>query len=363
MASLSPTIGKIFGIPVQLHWTFLGLMFLALVLLVTSSGGLFLFSLIILLFICVLIHEFAHSIVALRNGIKVKKIILLPIGGASVIDLSNVKPRLEFKISLAGPATSIALGLIFLPLYLISPGGLLGQALQFLFEINLLLGVFNLLPGFPLDGGRVLRSYLQAKHSFIESTRIAVKASNAVIILFIIGTIIYAAALKGATFSYREFVVLWDIIIALFLYEGAKAEMQNAELKQGAKGLRVKDMVTHNFIIVNHKTNMKDLYKEMISKGTTIILARKAGKVYAASGDIGRLAAATSPRGNNLMRLFNTEVPTIKEEVKLSTAMDILQVDEVNMLAVLKGGKISGVLYAPHVYAAMQAYMSKSKTK
>ncbi len=363
MASISPTIGKIMGIPVQLHWTFLGLMLLAFILLITASGGVFLFSLIVLLFICVLIHELAHSITALRNGIKVKKIILLPIGGASVINLNKVKPRLEFKISLAGPVASIVLGIIFFPLYLVFPGGLLGQALQFLFEINLLLGIFNLLPGFPLDGGRVLRSYLEMKHSFLEATKITVKASNAVIILFIIGTVIYSAAIKNVTFSYREFIVLWDLIIALFLYEGARAELQNAEFKDGAAGLSVRDMMTRNFILVNRKTSINALYRKMVSKGSTLLLARKDGKIYAMFGDVQKFKNYSYSSKNGIMDLFKTEVPQIKESLKLSNALDMMQIDEVNLLAITKGRKISGVLYAPNIYAAMQIYLSKSKGK
>jgi Zn-dependent protease len=361
MVSLSPTIGRVFGIPVQLHWTFLGLMLLAFVLLITASGGAFLFSLIILLFICVLIHEFAHSLTALRNGIKVKKIILLPIGGASVIDLNKVKPRLEFKIAIAGPIMSIILGIIFLPLYLLFPGGLIGQALQFLFEINLLLGVFNLLPGFPLDGGRVLRSYLQIKRSFIDATRVTVKASNAVIVLFIIGTVIYAAAIKNVTFSYREFIVLWDIIIALFLYEGARAELQSAEFKNSAADLRARDMMTRNFIFVSRNTGINALYREMVSRGTTLLLTRKGGKIYAMFGDVQKFKNYSNLSERGIMSLFKTEVPQIKESLKLSKALDIMQIDEVNVLAVTKGTKVTGVLYAPNIYAAMQIYLSKSK--
>ncbi|MCL5115094.1 MAG: site-2 protease family protein, partial [Candidatus Marsarchaeota archaeon] len=279
MVSLSPTIGKIFGIPIQLHWTFLGLMLLALILLATSPGGLFFFALLVLLFVCVLIHELAHSVVAIRNDIKVKKIILLPIGGASIIDFTKVKPGKELKISLAGPLTSIALGLIFVPFYLIAPGaGILKQGLQFLFEINLLLGVFNLLPGFPLDGGRVLRSYLERRHSPLDSTKIAVKASNIVVVGIVVGTIIYAAVIPNATFTYREFLVLFDVIIALFLYDGAKAELQSAIFKSRARNVAAADAATKNFILVTPQMRLSSLYKEMVRKGTNIVLLKKGNR-------------------------------------------------------------------------------------
>ncbi len=365
MVSLSPNIGKISGITIQLHWTFLALILLAFVFLATSTEGLFLFSLIIILFICVLIHELAHSIVSQRNHIRVKKIILLPIGGASVIDMDKVKPDVEFRIAIAGPLTSIALGVVFGVLWLYVPGtGFLKQGIQFLFEINILLGLFNLLPGFPLDGGRVLRSYLQRKHSFMESTRMAVRASDWVIVAIILGTVVYAVALPNATFLYREFIVFWDVIIALFLYDGARAEMQAAVVKMHTDKMKAADMMSSNYIIAKSGMSVESLYKAMLDRGTRVVLVRK-GKwlMKASEKQLARMMESHGRITKQSAAYFTTQVKQIQYNESLSKVLETMRNDEVDTLAVMKGGRLIGVMYAPNIEAALQLYLSRTSQK
>ncbi len=228
MASFSPVIGKVFGIDVQLHWSFLLLLLFSLYVSL-ASGSLYLFIIIVLLFACVFMHELAHSLTAKRNGLKIRKIVLLPIGGASEIaNADSMSPELEFRVAIVGPLMSIFLGLLFGIFAAIAPAGIFRQLFQFLFLLNILLGVFNILPGFPLDGGRVLRGYLRKKKSYIDATKATVKVGNAFIVLFMIFTFAYVAAEPSYSFFYKEFIVLWDFVIAMYLYGGAKAEMQSA---------------------------------------------------------------------------------------------------------------------------------------
>ncbi len=363
MVSLSPNIGKIAGIPIQLHWTFVALILLAFFLLATSTQGLFFFSLIVLLFVCVLIHELAHSITSQRNGIKVKKIVLLPIGGASIIDLDRVKPNIEFRIAMAGPMTSIVLGLGFGLLVIYLPGGLIKEAVQFLFEINILLGVFNLLPGFPLDGGRVLRSYLQKKRNFLKSTQLTVKASNATVIAIIIGTIAYALLLPNATFLYREFIVFWDIIIALFLYDGAKAELQNAYIKDYTSGMGLKSLITTNYILIDKNTTIQEMYGMILKKGTHIVLQERNGKILAlANMSLNKSNPEEKVTENKeTEKNFSIDVPKISYSERLSRALEIMRNEERNILAVMKNGKMIGILYGPHIESIISMYMSHMK--
>ncbi|HUC38635.1 MAG TPA: site-2 protease family protein [Candidatus Acidoferrum sp.] len=362
MVSLSPNIGKIAGITIQLHWTFLLLIFLAFILLATSSQGLYLFSLIILLFVCVLIHELAHSLVSKRNGIGVKKIVLLPIGGASVINLDEVKPKIEFKIALAGPLMSILIGIICGALFVYAPTGLVKQALFFLFEINILLGLFNLLPGFPLDGGRVLRSYLQRKHSFIKSTQLAVGVSKWVVVALVIGTVVYAAVIPNATFTYREFIVFWDFIIALFLYDGAKAELQSAEVKEYTSKITSGSMISKNFVMAKSGMQTKYLYRLLLEKGTRIVLFRKGSKVYSIRNpQLGMLIRDSDVIKKSDVHLFNVEIPQISSNEKLSKAIETMRNDELNTLVVMKGRQIAGILNAQYLDSALDVYLSKKK--
>ena len=147
MAQGSVRIGRIAGIDIELHWLFI-LLILFFIYLSPLLGFIW-----ILLFVCVLIHELSHSITALRNGIKVSRIILMPIGGASIINDIGINPEAELNISVAGPLMSFVLGGIFGILVIFTPPGIITYIVQYLFLINILLGVFNILPAFPMDGG------------------------------------------------------------------------------------------------------------------------------------------------------------------------------------------------------------------
>lgn len=193
------SLGRISGIEIEMHWTFLFLVMISL--LYSIFFGLFLFIFIVLLFAMVVLHELMHSITALRNGIKVKKIILLPLGGASIIDLDEVKPEVSLRIALAGPLASILLGLFFGLLAVIAPPIslqpfiplMLNQLMQLLFLLNMLLGVFNLVPAFPLDGGRMLKSFLAERMDDLRATKMAVNVSKGILAVIIIGSLAYAA--------------------------------------------------------------------------------------------------------------------------------------------------------------------------
>ncbi|MGI0133927.1 MAG: site-2 protease family protein, partial [Candidatus Micrarchaeaceae archaeon] len=244
MVDLSPYVGSIAGIRIQLHWSFI--LLLVGIFLLTSP---YLFLIWVLLFACVLVHELAHSLLAKRNGIPVKKIILYPFGGGSVIDFEKVNPSMEYRISIIGPVSSLALALVFGAASLYAPSGTVQSTLYLLFVLNVFLGVFNILPWFPLDGGRALRSYLQKTRSFFTATKIAVNVSKVVTILFIIGTVIYVALIPG-TFVYKEFVVLFDIIIGMFIYGGAQSELRLAYVKTNITKLKARDAISRNFTVV-----------------------------------------------------------------------------------------------------------------
>ena len=211
MAGASPNIGSIYGVPIELHWTFIVMMLLALAISVN------LFIIFVLLFVCVFLHELAHSVTAIRNNISVKKIILYPLGGGSMIDMDEVPPKLEFMIAIAGPVSSFLLAFIFGIAVIFIPAGTIELFVQLLFILNLLLAVFNILPWFPLDGGRVLRSWLEKKRDFLSATKLTVNISNAIIVLFVIGTIAFVAvrpdyAVKASAKTYSSILERLEVV-------------------------------------------------------------------------------------------------------------------------------------------------------
>ncbi len=360
MANLSPYIGSVFGIKVQLHWTFVALLVFAALMSLLYVPSASLFLMIVLLFVCVFVHELSHSLVARGNGIAIKKIMLLPIGGVSVMDeTKGVPPKAEFRIAIAGPIMSIFLGLIFGMAVIYYPPGLVHELLQFLFLINILLGVFNILPAFPLDGGRVLRSYLQERRSQLAATKLAYKVSNMFLWLFIIGTIIYAALIPNYTFLQREFLVFWDIIIVIFLYDGAKAELWSAYVREYASGLKVKDAVITNYIAVGANARISKIYQMVIEKHTNLILVRDGKKVRVVTGLSGSRAL---PKHSGL-RQISREIPIVDQNRKLSEAISLMGAENFGLAAVTAHGRLVGILLAQHAESIISLRMSRAEHK
>lgn len=170
------SIGELFGIPIRLHWSLLGLVVLWLILAPSLVEGLRAVIMTMLVFASVLAHELGHALVARRLGILTRGILLMPLGGVAMLDERPKTPRDELFIAAAGPATSLLLaGLAFALSF-----AELGQAVDDLVVINLMLGLFNLLPAFPLDGGRILRAALQPRFGLIRATRAAARAGRAI---------------------------------------------------------------------------------------------------------------------------------------------------------------------------------------
>lgn len=221
------------GIAIRMHLTFpLILVWSALQFGVLAKAGwvgaFFGILATILLFIIVVLHELGHSFTAQQFGVEVKQIVLLPIGGVAQLAHIPEKPIQEFLIAIAGPGVNFALAIIAgafawaaglnlaidqLPSLLLNPAGLSLTALfAYTFSSNLLLGVFNLIPAFPMDGGRILRALLAMRMPYPRATVIAVGIGQ--LLAFLMG---------GLGFVRGDF--FW-VLIAIFIYTGAGQERQ-----------------------------------------------------------------------------------------------------------------------------------------
>ena len=355
MADLSPVIGSIDGIKIELHWTFLLLLMLILAI------NLYLFVIWVLLFSCVLIHELVHSITSRRNGIPVKKIVLYPLGGGSIIDFENVSPDVEFRISIVGPIASLLISALIGIATIFTPAGIVKGTMQTLFLLNLFLGAFNLLPWLPLDGGRALRSYLQKKRSFLDATKLAVKSSNAITALFIAGTVVYAIMVPGFTTAYRELIVLFDVIVAFFIYSGAQSELQSAFIKENISSLRVKDAISKNYVVLKAATRVSDLYDTLLRNRTHIVLFMKGGNVQImSSSSLKRLMKRTDL---DKVEDFGINVPTVEYGASLYSAIERMRMGESNVAVAMKAGKIAGVLLMQHIESIVALHISEMKRK
>jgi len=233
---LSFKIGSVWGIPIELHLTFILLIIAVFILFYPEIYS---FALIIFLFIFVVFHELAHSVVARRYGIKVRKIILYPIGGVSEIEEIPENPSIEWRMAIAGPVTSLILGGAFLginqfisiqiPLSTV-PSSILssGNLLLDLGFLNLLLGAFNLIPAFPMDGGRVFRALLAERMKFSDATKYAAYIGRIFGILMVVVGV---------------FSNFWLIVIGVFVYIGASEEAEQTIVSTTLASVRVKDVM------------------------------------------------------------------------------------------------------------------------
>ncbi len=194
-----------------------------------------------LLFFSVLLHELAHSYIALRYKLSILNITLFIFGGVAQMKGEPPTPDAEFKIALAGPMTSFFLAFIFLMSFLLSQNLIAKALFQYLAQLNFILGVFNLIPGFPMDGGRVVRAYIWKKRGdFFYATRKASNYGQKIAFLFIIlGLLLLFAGLTTG---------LWLMVIGWFLYSAAQSSYQQASLQETLNGIEVKDIMVRDII-------------------------------------------------------------------------------------------------------------------
>ena len=232
-------IASAWGIPIELHITFVLLM-AAVAVLSYFSLQWYPFALILALFVFVVFHELAHSIVARHYHIRVRKIVLYPIGGVSEIEEIPDTPSVEWRLAIAGPLTSLVIGAVLLlanqiirvaaPTFSIGSSlATAGNLLQDLGVLNVLLGAFNLIPAFPMDGGRVFRAILAERMKFTDATKYAAYIGRLFGIAMVIFGIIYPA-------------YLLLIVVGLFVYIGATEEAEQTIVSTTLARVRVSDV-------------------------------------------------------------------------------------------------------------------------
>ena len=245
-------IGRIFGIDVYAHFTFLLLLgWVALTHYLTRhewvdalSGLLF----IVTLFGIVVLHELGHALAARRFGIRTRDITLLPIGGVARLERMPDEPRQELLVALAGPAVNVALavallGVIQLGAGLAAPGKVVwggGRFLDQLLWVNVFLAAFNLLPAFPMDGGRVLRALLAMRMDYVRATRIAASIGQTIALVF------GYWGLFGNPFL---------LLIALFVWVGAAQEANMVRLRSALARVPIGRAMITDFRTLNRSSH------------------------------------------------------------------------------------------------------------
>jgi len=269
-------IGTVLGIPIRVNYTWLIIFGLVVW---TLANGYFPFVVpgmsektywtmavisAVLLFGSLLLHELSHSAVALKNKLPIRGITLFIFGGVAQMEKEPQDPGTEFRMAAAGPACSLVLSAAFFgSAILLSYAGAHPAVIavaRYLYIINLIVAVFNLVPGFPLDGGRVLRAALWSHYNDLKkATRVASRFGKGfAYLLMALGLFnLFGGALISG---------IWFILIGFFLFEAAESSYQQVAMKSALSGIRVQDIMTKSVITIDAKATLDRLVDDYFFK-------------------------------------------------------------------------------------------------
>ncbi|MBI2537810.1 MAG: site-2 protease family protein [Gemmatimonadetes bacterium] len=324
-------LGSVAGIGIFVHWTFLLLIGWIVLLHVQRGAGagaaIAGVVLVLAVFGCVVLHELGHALTAKRFGIRTRDITLLPIGGVARLERMPDDPGQELWVALAGPAVNVVIaGALFFSLQFTASlwslseaarvgGGLVSQ----LMWINVVLVAFNLLPAFPMDGGRVLRALLARRLAYARATQIAATVGQGMAILF------------GVVGLFSNPMLMF---IALFVYLGAQEEAHHVQLRSLLSGIPVRDAMMTRFTVLREDDSLAAAVRELLAGSQQNFLVRS----LAAQGQQARVG--------DVMR---KDCATAEDTEMLDGAFQRMRAANCPTVPVVHGGRLVGVLTLENV--------------
>jgi Zn-dependent protease/CBS domain-containing protein len=312
----------------------------------------------LLLFGCVLVHELAHALVAQASGLTVRNITLYVFGGVAHIEEDMKRPGVEFRVAIAGPIASFLLAVVafLLVLPLRSSGASAEAVLDYLAVANFLLGAFNLLPGFPLDGGRVLRSIIwKVTGNFKKSTRIASSVGQACAYVFILLGII-------GFFTGNFFNGLWVVFIGWFLLSAAQTASTQVELQSTLQGVSVGQVMDPRPVAVPANISVQKLVDEYFLPLGLHAAPVTQGEYLAGlitlsdSARVARERWSYTPVGY-VMRLLE-QVSVATPEQPLQEVLQMMGAQNINQVPVVEDGRLVGLLSREAIIRYLQIRQS-----
>lgn len=334
--------GEIAGIPLYLHATFLLLLVWVaishwlrghgIVAALTGAGF------ILALFGCVLLHELGHALTARKYGIKTRDITLLPIGGLARLERMPEKPKQELWVALAGPAVNVVIAAVLYGVVRLTSGvEALGQwtiagspFLVQLMLVNIFLVLFNMLPAFPMDGGRVLRALLAGRMEFTRATQIAATIGQAMAFLFGL------AGLFGNPFL---------LFIALFVWIGASQEAAMAEIKSAVAEVPVATVMLTDFHVLQMHDTLSGGINLLLGTSQQDFPVTDNGRVVGLLTRDRLLQALTeSGPESRVSDAMKEDFESVGSTEMLTAAFERMQPSELHTLPVMQNGQLVGLL-------------------
>jgi len=344
-------LGKIAGIKIYIHWSFIFL--LGWILIANFQMGYSLYEglagigFVLIIFTCVVLHELGHALTAKRYGIKTKNITLLPIGGLANMERMPEKPGQELLVAIMGPFVNVVIALA-LYLYLSATGGIPtmeelaalqeegysllvgGYFLFYLMIINVILVLFNILPAFPMDGGRMLRAMLSYKFDRATATKIAARIGQVIAVLFVI------------IGFYANF---WLIFIGIFIFFGAGVEALFETTKSMLSKFKVRDVTMTSYTILSPQDTIGKAVKTLLEGQEREFLVGEENEVQ---GVLTRneIIKGLNERGKEtiISEVMRKDFITLQPGMELKDAYQTLMVNPCSMAPVFEDDVLIGVL-------------------
>jgi Zn-dependent protease/predicted transcriptional regulator len=358
-------LGRLFGIEIGLHYSW----FLIALLIVMSlasqfreshaewgSNVIWALSVLtaLLFFVTLLAHEMSHALVARSRGLTTKAITLFALGGVAQIEKEPEDAKTEFLVGIVGPLSSAVIGVVLLGVAWAigwrigtSPATPLLAMLVWLGYINLTLAAFNMIPGYPLDGGRILRSILWMTSRDVErATQMAANVGKAIALLFIALGIF-------RSFTGAGFGGLWIAFIGWFLLQAATASASSVALTAGLKGVRVSDVMTSDCVMLDGNMNVEQFVEQyLLRSGRRCFVVQQNGEVsgLVTSHEIKELERPRWPYTtlSDIMRPLD-QLHTVAPTTPVMEALETMGRDDVNQLPVVSGNHLDGIITRANV--------------
>lgn len=370
-------LGSVFGIPVQLNWTFL--LILPIFAWIISSDIVLLTEVVndvlgssiatgpltegsmpwILgfaaaggLFFGVLLHEFGHSLVAMRYGLEIESITLWLLGGVASFKEMPEEWLKEFNIAIAGPIVSVLVGVVSYIGFVLTPASLgsVQFVLGYLALMNIALAAFNMLPGFPMDGGRVLRALLARKRPHAQATQMAAEVGK--IFAFMLGIV--------GLFAFSPLFIL----LAFFIYIAASGEAQQSTVKAAFQGVTVRDIMTpdEELHVTEPEATIAELLGRMFTERHTgyPVVDRRGDLVGMVTLDDARTIKEIERDAYRIEDVMERDIRTIGPSADAITALRTMQEHGVGRLPVVdEHGELIGIISRTDLMTAFNVIQSR----
>jgi Zn-dependent protease/predicted transcriptional regulator len=349
-------LGNVAGIGIHIHWTFLLLVGWILVTHLADGdsvrGALTAVAFLLALFFCIVLHELGHAFMARHFGVRTRDITLLPIGGVARLEHIPEEPIQEFLIAIAGPLVNVVIAIVLIivvgmtepkldPAEIATTGG---SFLVRLLLVNVGLVVFNIIPAFPMDGGRMLRAILAIWLGHLHATDVAASIGQLIAILF------------GVVGFFGNGML---IFIALFIYMGAQQEAQLAQVRALLHGVPVRSAMMTVFRVLSSTDSLETAVKQYLAgdqKDFPVV-------------DDGRLVGIV--RGNVLMNssgtdqvihvadIMQSDCRPVEDSAMLQGVLEQMQVDGCSSLPVVRKGQLIGMVSLENIGAWLMHHANK----